>query len=269
MITLLWALACAPSIPGVKIGPADTQPPSDSPTEGQGGDSDPQDSDPDDSDAPAGPCPAEMALIGEALCVDRVEASLETLVDGVWTPRTPYGPLDGETTRAVAKPGRVPQGYISGDEAEAACGAVNKRLCTSEEWLLVCQGDEGRVYPYGDTYDLMACNDTYGGGHPVVDYFGTSDGVWDTTHMNDAGINQQADSLAASGDFPACVTPEGVLDLHGNLHEWVNDADGTFRGGFYADAKINGTGCEYRTTAHSRDYHDYSTGFRCCADATN
>ena len=258
MITLLWALACAPSIPGVKIGPADTQPPSDSPTEGRGGDSDPQDSDPNDSDAPAGPCPAEMALIGEALCVDRVEASLETLVDGVWTPRTPYGPLDGETTRAVAKPGRVPQGYISGDEAEAACGAVNKRLCTSEEWLLVCQGDEGRVYPYGDTYDLMACNDTYGGGHPVVDYFGTSDGVWDTTHMNDAGINQQADSLAASGDFPACVTPEGV-----------NNADGTFRGGFYADAKINGTGCEYRTTAHSRDYHDYSTGFRCCADATN
>ena len=57
MITLLWALACAPNIPGVKIGPADTQPPSDSPTEGQGGDSDPQDSDPDDSDAPAGPCP--------------------------------------------------------------------------------------------------------------------------------------------------------------------------------------------------------------------
>jgi hypothetical protein len=269
VIVLLGVLACGPTVPGVKIGPADTEPSSDSPTEGPGGDSDPADSDPADSDAPAGPCPAEMALIGQSLCVDRVEASLETLIDGVWTPRTPYGPLDGETVRAVAKVGLVPQGYISGDEAEAACAAANKRLCTSDEWLLVCQGEEGRVYPYGDTYDLMACNDTYGGGHPVVDYFGTSDGVWDTTHMNDAGINQQADSLAASGDFPACVTPEGVLDLHGNLHEWVSDADGTFRGGFYADAKINGTGCSYRTTAHSRDYHDYSTGFRCCADATN
>jgi formylglycine-generating enzyme len=263
VILLLWGLACAPSVPPVKIGPADTAPAPDSAADDSAAD----DSAADDSDAPAGPCPADMAPVGERLCVDRVEASLEVQLDGVWTARSPYGPLDGETVRAVAKVGLVPQGYISGDEAEAACAAANKRLCTSEEWLSACQGEEGRVYPYGDTYDLMACNDTYGGGHPVVDYFGTSDGVWDTAHMNDAGINQQPDSLAKSGDFPACVTPDGVLDLHGNLHEWVSDADGTFRGGFYADAKINGTGCAYRTTAHSRDYHDYSTGFRCCADA--
>ena len=32
------------------------------------------------------------------------------------------------------------------------------------------------------------------------------------------------------------------------------------------DAKINGPGCEYRTTAHAPSYYDYSTGFRCCAD---
>ena len=54
--------------------------------------------------------------------------------------------------------------------------------------------------------------------------------------------------------------------MHGNLHEWVADVDGTFRGGFYADAVLNGTGCLYRTTAHAASYHDYSTGFRCCAD---
>jgi hypothetical protein len=32
------------------------------------------------------------------------------------------------------------------------------------------------------------------------------------------------------------------------------------------DTFQNGEGCEYRTTAHRRDYHDYSTGFRCCRD---
>ena len=55
-------------------------------------------------------------------------------------------------------------------------------------------------------------------------------------------------------------------DLHGNLHEWIDDASGIFRGGFYVDASINGAGCSYRTTAHTFGYHDYSTGFRCCAD---
>ena len=56
-----------------------------------------------------------------------------------------------------------------------------------------------------------------------------------------------------------------VVDLHGNLHEWISDPDGTFKGGFYADASINGSGCSYTTTAHSMSYHDYSTGFRCCS----
>ena len=42
---------------------------------------------------------------------------------------------------------------------------------------------------------------------------------------------------------------------------------GTFRGGYYQDTHRNGDGCTYRTTAHDVSYHDYSTGFRCCADA--
>jgi hypothetical protein len=53
----------------------------------------------------------------------------------------------------------------------------------------------------------------------------------------------------------------------GNLHEWVDDAAGTFRGGYYMDTSRNGDGCSYQTTAHDFAYHDYSTGFRCCIDA--
>jgi sulfatase modifying factor 1 len=52
--------------------------------------------------------------------------------------------------------------------------------------------------------------------------------------------------------------------MHGNPHEWVADTSGIFRGGFYADASLNGPGCTYRTTAYTLGYHDYSTGFRCC-----
>jgi hypothetical protein len=60
--------------------------------------------------------------------------------------------------------------------------------------------------------------------------------------------------------------------MMGNLHEWVkgdeSQVHGTFAGGYFLDTSINGNGCEYRTTAHAHDYHDYSTGFRCCADPT-
>jgi formylglycine-generating enzyme required for sulfatase activity len=161
--------------------------------------------------------------------------------------------------------GVPPQGYISGEVAEAACEAAGKRLCSLDEWLLACEGEQGRTYPYGHHYDETACNDSYDGGHPLIDYFGTSEGIWDMDHMNDPGINQQPGTVALTGEYEGCVTPEGVYDLHGNLHEWVSDPNGTFKGGFYADASINGEGCSYTTTAHEFSYHDYSTGFRCCA----
>ena len=41
---------------------------------------------------------------------------------------------------------------------------------------------------------------------------------------------------------------------------------GTFRGGYYVEAKMNGHGCDYVTTRHDAIYWDYSIGFRCCAN---
>ncbi|HUS28547.1 MAG TPA: SUMF1/EgtB/PvdO family nonheme iron enzyme [Kofleriaceae bacterium] len=218
----------------------------------------------------AGPCPAGMAHItatSGAFCIDRHEGALEERAsDGTWSPASPFLTVGTRTVRAVPAAGITPQGYISGVEAKAACAASGKHLCTSAEWLAACRGSANNVYPYGATHVAGACNDAYSG-HPVVNYFGTSNGVFDSQHMNDPGINQQPDSLAKGGAFTQCTTPDGVFDMHGNLHEWIDDAAGTFRGGFYADASLNGPGCTYATTAHAFSYHDYSTGFRCCAGA--
>lgn len=89
--------------------------------------------------------------------------------------------------------------------------------------------------------------------------------------MNASCCDDQPMTVAPGGSFDRCVSAFGVYDLHGNLHEWVADAtatgNGIFKGGFFVDAKLNGAGCLYATTAHARSYHDYSTGFRCCADA--
>lgn len=91
--------------------------------------------------------------------------------------------------------------------------------------------------------------------------------VW--TRLNDPALGQVEGALAHTGDHAECRNTFDVYDMVGNLHEWVaTDASlphGTFAGGYYLDTTINGDGCRYRTVAHAHDYHDYSTGFRCCA----
>ena len=98
----------------------------------------------------------------------------------------------------------------------------------------------------------------------------------DGTHWDDAAA--RAGELAAAGFTGVWLPPAykgigggydvgyGVYDMVGNLHEWTNDPEGTFLGGYYLDIHQNGDGCDYRTGAHAVWYHDYSTGFRCCAD---
>ena len=226
------------------------------------------DDDDDSSVLPVeGPCPDGMVLVEDGFCIDRYEAALQE-ADGAgsWLDASPYEVVAGREVRAVLGEGLVPQSYISGEEAAQACAASGKRLCSSDEWLSACQGTQDFLYPYGDIHVPGACNDSYPGTHPVVDFFGTADGVWDAEHMNDPGINQQPGTVEPAGAHSACRSSWDVFDLHGNLHEWVADPEGVFRGGFYADAVLNGAGCTYATTAHAVSYHDYSTGFRCCSD---
>ena len=97
---------------------------------------------------------------------------------------------------------------------------------------------------------------------------GVDDNVWHK--LNDPRLGQVDGALAKTGSHGDCTNGYGVLDMMGNIHEWVKTPAsvprGTFCGGYYLDTSINGDGCKYRTRAHAHDYHDYSTGFRCCAD---
>lgn len=206
-------------------------------------------------DSNEGLCQEGMTHI-DGFCIDRWEASLKG--------HSPFDvPVSGGVAQAVQ--GVIPQGYISGEVAEAACKAVGKRLCTSSEWLRACQGPEISIFPYGNTYIDSACNEGRSL-HPVIELF-SEETDWSPEQMNDSRINQLPNTVDSTGSNPVCMSAEGIYDLHGNLHEWVADPSGTFRGGFYVDAEINGKGCLYRTTAHGRTYHDYSTGFRCCSNA--
>jgi formylglycine-generating enzyme len=215
----------------------------------------------------SGTCPEGMARIHDAYCIDRYEASLvERLADGTERPWSPYHTPEHVAVRAVSQRSVVPQAYISEGQAERACRASGKRLCSNSEWFRACTGPQRTSFPYGNTREAGRCNENHAR-HPVVQLFGRARAyIWDGIHMNDPQINQLPGTLALTGAFTGCTNEFGVFDMVGNVHEWTNDSDGTFRGGYYMDTHLNGDGCNYATQAHDTSYHDYSTGFRCCAD---
>ncbi len=217
-------------------------------------------------DPGVGGCPAGMLPVA-GFCVDRYEASLLVVEDdGSTRPHSPYFNPGDLRVRAVSLRGAVPQGYIDGRRAAEACLEAGKRLCTDTEWLRACRGPDDLVFPYGATRDPGECNDARSR-HPAVEYFGSSE-PWVFGMIQHPCLNQLEDGLEPTGDHPGCESAEGPFDMMGNLHEWTADPAGTFRGGFYVDTERNGPGCLYRTTAHDTAHWDYSTGFRCCADAT-
>lgn len=226
-------------------------------------------------------CPEDMALVRRAkgpYCIDRWEASLVRVSSGgEETPWPSNENIDGRENefRAVSAPGKRPQGYISGEQASVVCRRSGKRLCEIDEWVVACRGPKKTLYPYGDKRRPNVCNDRYRvlDRHPIPRLFrraappGTDPKeMWLPKWMDDKRIHEMSHTLVPTGSKAACTNEHGVYDMVGNLHEWVADPDGTFFGGFFMDTFQNGHGCGYRTIGHPFDYHDYSTGFRCCGD---
>jgi formylglycine-generating enzyme required for sulfatase activity len=213
------------------------------------------------------PCQRGMSWVDRKYCIDAYEAT--TLVvhdDGSTSPHSPYLTVDGLRVRAASQRNVVPQGYVSRDEADAACREAGKRLCTDDEWVHACQGPDNTRYPYGNARKPGYCVDTDRVAPLARLFAGAGIDFYRYGPMNDPRLNRIPGTLAPTGTFARCTNAFHVYDMVGNLHEWTADPAGTFRGGFYLDTKINGEGCLYRTVAHASSYHDYSTGFRCCKD---
>ncbi len=214
-------------------------------------------------------CPDDMANVDDRTCVDLFEGSLvEVVADGTMSPWSPFTtPEPSRTYRAQSVAGVVPQAYISGSQAAAACSAAGKRLCQPAEWRHACGGTGKTAYPYGAVATPGKCNDH--GKSPMLAFYPQVETSWSligTSDMNDPRLNQLAGTVAKTGEFSECVNDFGIHDMVGNLHEWTADPNGTFQGGYFLDTSQNGDGCSYRTAADDFGYHDYSTGFRCCAD---
>jgi formylglycine-generating enzyme required for sulfatase activity len=221
----------------------------------------------DEAEAEGQSCPEGMVSIRDKYCIDQYEASTVEILDAGMTRAHAYFlPVDGLKVKAVSAKGVMPQAHISRDQAEKACKSAGKRLCTDVEWIEACRGTNSTRYPYGSARQDGYCNDH--GVSAFRHYYGAgaepSKEMYTFANMNDPRLNQLKGALAPTGAFTKCHNEFNVFDMVGNLHEWTAAKRGTFRGGYYLDAHLNGEGCDYRTTAHTPNYYDYSSGFRCC-----
>ncbi|HLV88266.1 MAG TPA: formylglycine-generating enzyme family protein [Candidatus Sulfotelmatobacter sp.] len=149
-----------------------------------------------------------------------------------------------------------PVTWISQEDARAYAAWVGKRLPHEWEWQYAAQGNDGRAYPWGNTWKAEAV--------PVPDKSRTMRGP---------------DSVDA---HPSGASPFGVMDLVGNVWQWTEEfvdehtRGGILRGGSYyqPQGSIWYFPQAYKLTEHGKLLlvspsmdRSAALGFRCVQDA--
>lgn len=125
-----------------------------------------------------------------------------------------YIQFDGETYSIAPLAEGLPVVNVTWYGANAYCAALGRRLPTEAEWEYAARGDEGFIYPWGSQWQFGLAKTN----RPASDPIGAV----------------EVDSFASG------ASPFGVLNMAGNVAEWVFDYYGDR---YYFDSpEINPTG---------------------------
>lgn len=164
------------------------------------------------------------------------------------------------------KKGERPQTMSNFPEAQRACAAQGKRVCTETEWTMACEGPEYLPYPYGYDRDPKKCN----GDRPYIE-----PDVAKTVSPNKDKARAEVERLyqgVPSGSQPDCVSPYGVADMPGNADELAasetftkkSPYDNVTTGGPWLEGVRNQ--CRPKIYTHNEGFKYYYLSFRCCAE---
>jgi formylglycine-generating enzyme required for sulfatase activity len=142
----------------------------------------------------------QMEIYLDGFLIDKYEVTNHQYIEFLLATRhkEPFNVYSEGPLSAELGIDHLPVVQVTWNDAEDYCLWIGKRLPTEAEWEKAARGNDGRIYPWGNSL-------------PTEDH-ANYDREWDD------GL-----ALRLIGSFPSGESPYGVRDMSGNVREWVQD----------------------------------------------